>query len=601
MSFTTMTGDVEVISKLPNVVSEQPETLKGSFDEAPIALKTWDNNHVAELEAKTAAASLGAVQKNGTTASTVQIELNSLNGEIDDIKDGTTIAKKAKQDENGDEIDVTYLKVATAASTYQTIANKATSFQTTPSDDKYPTEKLAKDSLDTKYDKAQGIGNANKNVITDSGGNLAFEDKTTITLNGGATKTPSFYAPTSAGDSGKVLRGNSSGAPSWVTAPTGIIVEDSLTSTSETQALSANQGRVLNEKVSGGTLGVGDIKFTSETITDENWLECNGSSYDGGEYPDLATKLGLTIPKNWTTGVDLTGTTAYPLFYKNGYWITARAANMINYTNDLSSAYTEVAIASAGAFKSIDYDGTNWVAVFDNGVYTATSLNGTWTKVVTSTYIKSVAYNGTHWVAVGAAGNIYYATNPTSTWTSNTQGSAAFTKVIYANNTWVTAGLSGAIYYATDPTGAWTQNTQSGNPTEISNILYEDGIWIISIYASSGGLRLFYSSDISGIFAKINLPLSETSYIKDFLKCEDYFIAVLYNINAIMYAKNITGSWQRLNIPAVTSSTNYIAYDSTNKIVGILGLSSSTTKIFHCTLGYNTPIVDFTKAYIRGK
>lgn len=37
----------------------------------------------------------------------------------------------------------------------------------------------------------------------------------TITLNGSATTTPSFYAPTGAGTSGYVLKSNGSGAPSW--------------------------------------------------------------------------------------------------------------------------------------------------------------------------------------------------------------------------------------------------------------------------------------------------------------------------------------------------------------------------------------------------
>lgn len=41
----------------------------------------------------------------------------------------------------------------------------------------------------------------------------------TITLNGTATKTPSFYAPTTAGDKDQILVSNGSGAPTWQTAP----------------------------------------------------------------------------------------------------------------------------------------------------------------------------------------------------------------------------------------------------------------------------------------------------------------------------------------------------------------------------------------------
>ena len=42
----------------------------------------------------------------------------------------------------------------------------------------------------------------------------------TITLNGTATKTPSFYAPTTAGANGQYLKSNGSGAPTWAALPT---------------------------------------------------------------------------------------------------------------------------------------------------------------------------------------------------------------------------------------------------------------------------------------------------------------------------------------------------------------------------------------------
>ena len=44
--------------------------------------------------------------------------------------------------------------------------------------------------------------------------------KDTITLNGTATKTPSFYAPTTAGTAGQQLVSNGTGAPTWQNMPT---------------------------------------------------------------------------------------------------------------------------------------------------------------------------------------------------------------------------------------------------------------------------------------------------------------------------------------------------------------------------------------------
>lgn len=58
-----------------------------------------------------------------------------------------------------------YLLASTAASTYQTLSNLVTSFGATPSDTKYPSEKLVKDSLDAKQDN---LGYTPENVANKS-------------------------------------------------------------------------------------------------------------------------------------------------------------------------------------------------------------------------------------------------------------------------------------------------------------------------------------------------------------------------------------------------------------------------------------------------
>ena len=64
--------------------------------------------------------------------------------------------------------------------TFEQKSKKKTSWSGTPSDDNYPSEKLTKDSLDSKLDKAQ-TANKGKNVVVDSTtGNITFENKPTI-------------------------------------------------------------------------------------------------------------------------------------------------------------------------------------------------------------------------------------------------------------------------------------------------------------------------------------------------------------------------------------------------------------------------------------
>lgn len=73
---------------------------------------------------------------------------------------------------------------------------------------------------------AMGLASADENgaMSSDQFTKLAGIDegatKDTITLNGTATKTPSFYAPTAAGTKGQQLVSNGTGAPTWQDMPT---------------------------------------------------------------------------------------------------------------------------------------------------------------------------------------------------------------------------------------------------------------------------------------------------------------------------------------------------------------------------------------------
>lgn len=68
------------------------------------------------------------------------------------------------------------------------------------------------------------------------------------TFNGSSAVSKSWYAPTTAGTAGQVLKSNGSGAPTWGDADT-VNVINNLTSTSSSDALSANQGNVLAIRV----------------------------------------------------------------------------------------------------------------------------------------------------------------------------------------------------------------------------------------------------------------------------------------------------------------------------------------------------------------
>jgi len=122
--------------------------------------------------------------------------------------------------------------------------------------------------------------------------------------------------------------------------------------------------------------------------------------------------------------------------------------------------------------------------------YTYDGLN--WTSVTLGSNLFSIAYGNGYWVAVGNAGALYYTTDPTGAWTSNTQGSGQLLTVAYGNGYWVAAGSLGILYYrATNPVGTWTSNTQAGG-NAIFAIAYGNGYWVAACYYAT--TNLFYKA-----------------------------------------------------------------------------------------------------------
>ena len=77
-----------------------------------------------------------------------------------------------------------------------------------------------------KQDSVAKLGSTTKPVYTSAAGTFeecsSYAGGTAVTLNGTskAASTASFYAPTSAGTNGYILKSNGSGAPTWMAVPT---------------------------------------------------------------------------------------------------------------------------------------------------------------------------------------------------------------------------------------------------------------------------------------------------------------------------------------------------------------------------------------------
>lgn len=70
-------------------------------------------------------------------------------------------------------------------------------------------------------------------------------------------------------------------------------VVDNLTSNSGNAALSANQGRILNERIMKAVPS-GSILYTASNSVPDGWLLCDGTAVSRDEYSDLFAAIGTT-------------------------------------------------------------------------------------------------------------------------------------------------------------------------------------------------------------------------------------------------------------------------------------------------------------------
>ena len=169
-------------------------------------------------------------------------------------------------------IGLGYLLSSIASSTYQTLANIVTSFSLIPSDSKYPSEKLVKDSLDAKITANSSITGATKTKITyDSKGLVTSgTDATTADI---AASTNKNYVT----DAQLVVIGNTSGINTGDQDLSGLMVK-------------ANNGSDINN-IATFRANLGVDKLTQNGNSNYSILSTDKV---------VVTSATLTAPRTWT-------------------------------------------------------------------------------------------------------------------------------------------------------------------------------------------------------------------------------------------------------------------------------------------------------------
>lgn len=269
--------------------------------------------------------------------------------------------------------------VAAMDARFQSIANKVTSWSSTPSDDKYPSEKLVKDELDNKISKSNTVG---------------------LVTNNGTIDTNTYL--TSASVSGKEDVSNkitswSTGTPSTEKYPAESLVKNALDnkiSTSNTVGLVKNDGTIdtstyltAHQSLSdvGGIVSV-EKQTTAETGYAATYVIKQGSSSSKSQ-----VGVKINIPKDLllqSASVETVGSTPTTLETSHSLSTGDSYIKFIANTVDNDNAQTPLVIPIDDLFDLQSADEST-ITLSNSGVYSikaggitsneiATSLSNTW-------------------------------------------------------------------------------------------------------------------------------------------------------------------------------------------------------------------------------
>lgn len=267
----------------------------------------------------------------------------------------------------------------------------------------------------------------------------------------------------------------------------------------------------------------------------------------------------------------------YDIATDGSLWVAVGANGKLATASQATGPWTQRSPGITSTFSAIAYGNGTWVATSAVGasLWTATDPTGAFTLRFTSGVINDVHYNNGLWVGCGrytAAGAIFTAVDPTTTWTLNETSLAtdsSFNSVYYGNGLWVAVGSVGEIWTATDPAGTWTSRT-SPTSNDFYAVAYGNGRWIIT---SLAGLAYWSTNPVAGPWTTITLPSSGIQY--DVVYVPGYGSGVWLLSSGIDLLYSITGtSFSLVTTPSKTNLWNILGIAGTSSelvIVGQLG------------------------------
>ena len=266
----------------------------------------------------------------------------------------------------------------------------------------------------------------------------------------------------------------------------------------------------------GSAWGSSNVTEISSVVASFKGIACNSASKCVA-VGDNGTVFYSSNGTSWTAGNSGTSTNLTGVAFGNDRWVAVGDGGIFDSTSD-GATWTASSVTSG--LQDVAYgDGssdTKWVAVSQSADSYRSADGVNWTllnlnsvlDLVNDGWMQSICFGNDTWVSVGLAGNIYYATDPSSdtNWTRVTYGgSSDLTGVSYGNGRFIavgqgTNGWNGEspilIVSGTDDPSSWSEKTLQSEFTSVSrplgDIAYGNGRWSA---LGNGGDHLLSTDD----------------------------------------------------------------------------------------------------------
>ena len=308
----------------------------------------------------------------------------------------------------------------------------------------------------------------------------------TITLNGNSTTNPSFYAPTTGGTSGYLLKSNGDGAaPTWIN-PSSVTVGKATTATKISDGSITYTPSDLQSKLAGLSKYLGTASSLS-TLT--------GATADAGDFYRVTGSFTLNSETAHVGDLVILKPTATSVAEAN--WDLIHTGDNANTTYKLKAGSTAniVELWADGASSATSSITVNNVT--NAAAATTASTAGKVSNKVTFNNGGSGANSGTTYDGSAAVTVSYNTLGISATTTSVTVGSTTFNKYVHpttAGNKHIPSGGSAnqILAYSAAGTAQWT-SLKISNGVNTSNLSISSGVGTLTL-PSSGVTAGTYSA-----------------------------------------------------------------------------------------------------------